>query len=88
MRCNFAYTSREDMDKSKMIRRESMSEEEKLDFWYQWLNVGEIIPYGMDEEFFFAECERFKEYLLLNDRLFQQYYTVHYNHLEFVPYVI
>ena len=62
-----------------------MDRRQKLEFWKGVLNV---VDPGMDDYLFLTSCEICKEQLLLNDRMFMEYYVTYFDGLEDIPDVI
>ena len=64
-----------------------------VSFWKALLNIEEyrdeygFVVYGMTDELFVEESEFYEE-LLLADNLFNGYYITHWDHLEYVPFVV
>ena len=64
-------------------------------FWKALLNIEDFRnEFGIvriaDDESFVLQCELYSDQLLLSNDLFNQYYIVHWDHVEssFVPFVI
>ena len=64
-----------------------------VSFWKALLNIEEyrdeygFVVYGMTDQLFVEECEFYEE-LLLDNVLFNDYYITHWDHLEFVLFVV
>ena len=71
---------------------DKMSYEQKCEFWKAYMVIEEVSDYGeygMTDKLFVEECEFDKEYLLLDNRLFRDYYITYWDHQDYyVPYVI
>ena len=71
---------------------DEMSYEQKRYFWKAYMVMEEVSDYreyGMTDKLFVEECKFYKEYLLLDNRIFKEYYITHWDHQEYyIPYVI
>ena len=69
---------------------DEMSFREKCDFWRAWLHREDNTKLlrGWTDEKFVEECERYKDVLLLDNKTYPDYFTTHYDHLCFAPYIL